>query len=164
MDKSYWTVLWQVYSDPSVIMQRPRIMFDLKSLFFSKITVQDLTEINPFMPENARKNENGEIVKMANKAVQSLVGISTFLLTSPATNKSMQMTSYRQAGFLCKWQYGEFDECGNFGGCGELIDMLSADQHGEIFSCILLMLNLCWLKRNFKVYSVVSITVSIASC
>ena len=45
------------------------------------------------MPENARKNEFGEIVKMANKAAQSLVGILTFLPTSPATNKSMQMTS-----------------------------------------------------------------------
>ena len=96
------------------------------------------------MPENARKNEIGEIVKMANKAVQSLVAISTFL------QLRQQPTS--QCKWLDKWasfasgEYGEFDECGNFGGCGELIDMLSADQHGEIFSCILLMLRFVLIK------------------
>ena len=37
-------------------MQRARIIFLSKITFFSEITVQDLTEINPFMPENDCKN------------------------------------------------------------------------------------------------------------
>ena len=54
----------------------------------------------PLMSRNARNDEVGEIVKTANNLCIALLGILTISPTSPATNKSMQITT--REGPLCE--------------------------------------------------------------